>query len=151
MAPVSIPILILLVAAAPTVESLGAHTRTQFAQTHLAQTDGNDTAAIAFGRPPPYEDRLVRLAEILGSVQYLRNLCKQEAEMSWRTNMQALLDSETEGEPNRRQHLTAGYNRGFRAFASVYATCTLSARIAEERYRHEGATLVAEIVARYGN
>ena len=65
--------------------------------------------------------------------------------------LQALLDSETVGEPDRRERLTASYNRGFRAFASVYTSCTDLALIAEERYRHEGATLIAELVARYGN
>ena len=101
--------------------------------------------------PPPYEDRLMRLSEILGSIQYLRNLCNSEGETGWRESMQALLDSETVGEPDRRERLTASYNRGFRAFASVYTSCTDLALIAEERYRHEGATLIAELVARYGN
>ena len=113
----------------------------------------NDEAETAAPKlpPPPYEARLLRLAEILGSIQYLRNLCNSEGEPGWRETMQALLDSETVGEPDRRAQLTAGYNRGFRAFASVYTTCTASALVAEERYRHEGATLIAEIVARYGN
>lgn len=101
--------------------------------------------------PPPYEARLLRLAEILGSVQYLRNLCSSEEETGWRDSMQALLNSETAGEAHRREQFTAGYNRGFRAFAAVYTTCTEAAVVAEERYRHEGATLVAEIVSRYGN
>ncbi|MEM5472155.1 TIGR02301 family protein [Hoeflea sp. AS60] len=101
--------------------------------------------------PPPYEARLLRLAEILGSIQYLRTLCGSEDETGWRESMQALLDSETVDEPNRREQLTAGYNRGFRAFAAVYTTCTGAALVAEQRYRHEGATLIAEIVARYGN
>ncbi|PHR20079.1 MAG: TIGR02301 family protein [Hoeflea sp.] len=101
--------------------------------------------------PPPYEARLLRLAEIIGSIQYLRNLCNPEGENGWRESMQALLDSETAGEPGRREQLTAGYNRGFRAFASVYTDCTPSAVVAEERYRYEGATLITEIVARYGN
>jgi len=119
----------------------------------LAQeSDGADTAAAAVNLPPPpYEDRLLRLAEILGSIQYLRNLCNSEGETGWLESMQALLDSETADEPERRTRLTAGYNRGFRTFASVYTTCTSSALVAEQRYRHEGATLIAEIVARYGN
>lgn len=121
----------------------GASARAQDAQDEPAPT-----VSLA---PPPYEARLLRLAEILGSVQYLRNLCTEDGETTWRKTMQDLLDSETEGEPSRRQHLTAGYNRGFRAFASVYTSCTAAARIAEERYRREGATLVSEIVARYGN
>jgi uncharacterized protein (TIGR02301 family) len=120
---------------------------------HSAWAQESDEAATVSPNlpPPPYEARLLRLAEIIGSIQYLRNLCNSEGENGWRESMQALLDSETVGEPDRREQLTAGYNRGFRAFASVYTTCTASALVAEERYRHEGATLIAEIVARYGN
>ena len=125
-------------------------------QTALAQTedsaDGDEVTVISPNLPPPpYEARLLRLAEILGSVQYLRNLCNSEGESSWRESMQALLDTETAGEESRREQLTAGYNRGYRAFGSVYTACTDAALVAEERYRREGATLVAEIVARYGN
>lgn len=114
----------------------------------------SDTEAVAVQPdlpPPPYEARLLRLAEIIGSIQYLRNLCNSEGEPGWRESMQALLDSETAGEAARRAQLTAGYNRGFRAFAAVYTTCTAAALVAEERYRNEGATLIAEMVARYGN
>ncbi|KGF66731.1 signal peptide protein [Hoeflea sp. BAL378] len=114
-------------------------------------TEEEATVVVPDLPPPPYEARLLRLAEILGSVQYLRNLCSPEEETGWRDSMQALLNSETAGEADRREQLTAGYNRGFRAFASVYTSCTEAAVVAEERYRHEGATLVAEIVSRYGN
>jgi uncharacterized protein (TIGR02301 family) len=117
-----------------------------------AQTASEEATVVAPNLPPPpYEARLLRLAEILGSVQYLRNLCNPDGESSWRESMQALLDSETAGEAGRREQLTAGYNRGFRAFASVYTVCTDAALVAEARYRREGATLVTEIVARYGN
>ncbi|KJS11371.1 MAG: signal peptide protein [Hoeflea sp. BRH_c9] len=122
------------------------------AQLAVAQTeDEAATVVVPDLPPPPYEARLLRLAEILGSVHYLRNLCNAEGETGWRESMQRLLDSETAGEQNRREQLTAGYNRGFRAFASVYTACTDAAVVAEERYRREGATLVTEIVARYGN
>lgn len=122
------------------------------ARAQTAEETTEETAPVAtYTQPPAYQDRLLRLAEIVGSVQYLRNLCNGEPETSWRDSMQALIDSETGGEPQRRESLTAGYNRGFRAFASVYASCTDAARVAEARYRREGATLVSEIVARYGN
>ncbi|MEQ8479398.1 MAG: TIGR02301 family protein [Hoeflea sp.] len=116
-----------------------------------AQTQDEEVEPAVPLEPPPYEDRLLRLAEILGSVQYLRNLCNGEGETTWRETMQALLDSETVNDARRRETLTAGYNRGFRAFAAVYTSCTDAARLAETRYRREGATLVSEIVARYGN
>ena len=65
--------------------------------------------------------------------------------------MQELLDSDTAKEPRRKERLTAAFNRGYRSFASVHTTCTDSARAAEERHRNEGATLAAEIAARFGN
>jgi len=99
----------------------------------------------------PYDDKLARLAEILGSVHYLRTLCKAPGADEWRTDMQQLLDSETNGEQQRKEKLTAAFNRGYRAFASVYADCTQAAIVAEERYRNEGATLATEITSRFGN
>lgn len=121
-------------------------------QSALAQTDADEIVAVQPELPPPpYEKRLLRLAETIGSIQYLRNLCNSDSEPGWRESMQALLDSETRGEDKRREQLTAGYNRGFRTFASVYTSCTAAALVAEERYRLEAATLITEIVARYGN
>lgn len=101
-------------------------------------------------KPAPYDGQLLRLAEILGSVQYLRSLCGDDS-AGWRASMQALLEAEAANEPARRERLTASFNRGYRAFAAVHASCTPAARIAEENYRNEGATLAAEIAARYGN
>ena len=107
--------------------------------------------AIAAEKPAPYDARLLRLSEILGSVHYLRTLCKDPAADSWRQSMQNLLDKEALGEAERRARMTAAFNRGYRAFASVYTACTPPAVVADERYRAEGATLASEITARFGN
>lgn len=104
----------------------------------------------AVEKPAPYDDRLLRMAEILGSVHYLRNLCNGREE-EWRQLMAALLADETRNEPKRAAKLTAGFNRGYRAFASTYTKCTPQAIAAEEKYRAEGATLATEITARFGN
>jgi uncharacterized protein (TIGR02301 family) len=103
--------------------------------------------------PPeaPYESRLIRLSQVLGSVDYLRKLCNKDGGEEWRAKMKALLDTEAAGEPERIRRLTAAFNRGYRSFASVYTTCTESAVAAEQQYRREGATLAREIVAKYGN
>ncbi|MGR9351090.1 TIGR02301 family protein [Rhizobium leguminosarum] len=99
----------------------------------------------------PYDDKLARFAEVLGSVHYLRTLCKAPGGDEWRNGMQQLLDSETGNEQQRKEKLTAAFNRGYRAFASVYTDCTPAAIVAEERYRNEGATLATEITSRFGN
>jgi uncharacterized protein (TIGR02301 family) len=101
-------------------------------------------------KPAPYDPQLTRLAEILGSITYLRSLCGAERE-DWRDSMRQLLESDTAREPKRRERMTAAYNRGYRSFAAIYTGCTAAAQTAAERYRNEGATLAAEITARFGN
>src|SRR5690606_3369556 len=51
----------------------------------------------------PFEARLMRLAEILGSLHYLRSLCG-EAGGHWRKEMESLLESE-KPDPERRARL----------------------------------------------
>lgn len=102
-------------------------------------------------KPAPYDARLERLSEILGSVHYLRNLCLKDGEDTWRKAMENLISMEAGNEQARKERLTAAFNRGYRSFASVYATCTAQAVVAEEKYRNEGATLATEITARFGN
>lgn len=122
-----------------------------FAQKKPADTAAATTIpAMPEEKPTPYDGQLLRLAEVLGSVHYLRSLCSA-ASADWRSSMQNLLDAETINEPHRREKLTAAFNRGYRAFAAVHTSCTPAARKAEERYRNEGATLSGEIAARYGN
>lgn len=101
-------------------------------------------------KPAPYDQQLNRLAEVLGSITYLRALCGAKGE-DWRETMQQLLEADTANEPGRREKLTAAYNRGYRSFAAVHTSCNEPARMAEELYRAEGATLAAEIASRYGN
>lgn len=96
----------------------------------------------------PYDERLTRLAEVLGSVHYLSNLCGEPSN-AWRDRMQTLLSTESP-DPNRRTVLVASFNKGFRSFDSVYTQCTDQARAASQRYLSEGANLSAEINARYG-
>tara|TARA_Y100000815_G_scaffold66353_2_gene55558 strand:- start:752 stop:1180 length:429 start_codon:yes stop_codon:yes gene_type:complete len=98
-----------------------------------------------------YDEKLLRLAEILGSLQYLRNLCGESGESVWRETMEKLLGAEAPDDELRHERLTAGYNRGYRTFASVYTSCSDAAVEAEARYRGEGESLTADIVARYGN
>ncbi|MEX3008162.1 TIGR02301 family protein [Hoeflea sp. TYP-13] len=98
---------------------------------------------------PPYEERLIRLSEIVGSVHYLRTLCLQSDE-GWRAKMQELIDLEAR-DPERRARFIAAFNKGYRSFASVHRKCNSVAIEAEELYRKQGLELASEIIARYGN
>lgn len=95
----------------------------------------------------PYDSRLQRLSEILGSIHYLRNLCG-ETSNQWRDQMEGLLAVEKPA-PNRRARLIAQFNKGYRSFNSVYATCTPQAMTAVDRYMIEGKALAGEINSRY--
>lgn len=99
--------------------------------------------------PIPYDDRLVRLSEIVGAVHYLRTLCSGSDE-GWRDRMQDLIDVEADT-PERRARMVAAFNKGYRSFAAVYRNCTDRALEAEELYREQGLDLASEIIARYGN
>jgi len=98
----------------------------------------------------PYDRDLQRLAEILGALHFLRGLCGANEGAKWRNEMQALLDAETpSGE--RRDRLTASFNRGYRGFQQTYRTCTPAASLVIRRYLEEGSKISREITARYAN
>ncbi len=97
----------------------------------------------------PYDDKLLRLSEILGAVHYLRTLCGANEGNKWRASMNAIIEAEEPG-PNRRARLIANFNRGYRTFSASYNNCTASAVLATERYLKEGATLSKQITNRYG-
>ena len=46
------------------------------------------------GGPAPFDGDLMRLAEILGALHYLRTLCGTNEGQKWRGEMQALLEAE---------------------------------------------------------
>jgi uncharacterized protein (TIGR02301 family) len=98
----------------------------------------------------PYDGELQRLAEILGSLQYLRTVCGAKEGQKWRTEMQALLDAEAPG-GERRRRIVARFNSGYRGFEQTYRTCTPAADLAIRRYLDEGAKIAREITARYAN
>lgn len=97
----------------------------------------------------PFEPRLMRLAEILGSLHYLRNLCGEQGSQ-WREEMEKLLAAENP-EPARRARFVASFNRGYRSFDGIYVNCTASATAAISRYMKEGEALSRDIASRFGN
>jgi len=102
------------------------------------------------GGPAPFEPDLMRLAEILGALQYLRALCGANEGQKWREQMQALLDAEAPT-AERKNRMVANFNRGYRSFQQSYRTCTPAAGVAVRRYLEEGSKISREITARYTN
>ena len=97
----------------------------------------------------PYDDKLLRIAEVLGSIHVLRDLCGAKEGNKWRDVMSELIVSEEPG-PRRKARMIARFNRGYTAFNQSYTSCTPSALTAAERYRLEAIRLSERISSRYG-
>lgn len=98
----------------------------------------------------PFDADLQRLAEILGTLHYLRGICGANEGQKWRNEMQALVDAETpSGE--RRARMIAGFNRGYNGFQQTYRTCTPAATVAIKRFLDEGSRISRDLTARYAN
>ena len=97
----------------------------------------------------PYDDKFLRLAEVLGAIHRLRNLCGAEEGNKWRDQMSALLEAE-KPKPERKARIIARFHRGYRAFDQNYQSCTDSALAATDRYMREGVLLTSQITTRYG-
>jgi uncharacterized protein (TIGR02301 family) len=88
----------------------------------------------------PYDDQLMRLAEILGAVHYLRELCSANDGQLWRDHMQTLINAETPS-VQRKARIARSFNQGYRSYSRTYTTCTPSAQTAISRFMNEGAEI----------
>jgi uncharacterized protein (TIGR02301 family) len=97
----------------------------------------------------PYDPKLLRLAEILGALTYLRGLCGEKDADAWHKRMQVLLDAEgtTAG---RKERLAGAYNRGIEGYELSYRTCTTNAQTIVERFLAEGSAIAKEVENRFG-
>ncbi len=98
----------------------------------------------------PFDGDLQRLAEILGTLHYLRGICGTNEGGKWRNEMLALIDAETPS-GDRRTRMIAGFNRGYNGFQQTYRTCTPAASVAIRRYIEEGSRISRDLTARYAN
>lgn len=94
----------------------------------------------------PYDDKLLRLAEILGAVHYLRELCSANDGQLWREKMKDLIEAEG-GSALRKARLSRVFNQGYRSYRRTYSTCTPTAQTSITRFLAEGAQL-AETLAK---
>jgi uncharacterized protein (TIGR02301 family) len=97
-----------------------------------------------------FEGSLQRLAEILGALHYLRNICGENEGQKWRNEMQSLVEAEAQG-GERKARLTAAFNRGYRGYQQNYRTCTPAAEVVIRRYLDEGSKIARDMTARYAN
>ena len=92
----------------------------------------------------PYDAKLLRLAEILGAVHYLRELCGAQEGQLWRDQMKEIVKNEG-STAVRRAKLVNSFNDGYRGYRRTYRTCTSSATLAITRFSSEGAQIAAAL------
>ncbi|MEP3233515.1 MAG: TIGR02301 family protein [Hyphomicrobiales bacterium] len=93
---------------------------------------------------PPYENRLLRLSEIMGSLHFLTLLCRASEGAIWHDKMNEILDVEAKTQL-RKAKLTERFNAGFGSFQATYRKCTPSAETAMARYITEAQVIVRNL------
>ena len=106
-------------------------------------------------RPPPpddrpYDEKLLRLAVILGALHYLRELCGADEGQLWRQKMEEIVTHE-ETTAIRRAKLVSSFNEGYRAYSRTYRTCTESAATATRRFVSERGRIAADFAYSSGH
>lgn len=106
---------------------------------------GASRAAQAQQPEKPYDDRLMRLSEILGAVHYLRELCGANEGQAWRDRMRELIDAEGSS-ALRRARFTRSFNQGYYSYSKTHKVCTQTAQSAIARFMNEGAQIAEGLV-----
>ena len=88
----------------------------------------------------PYDDKLMRLSEVLGAIHYLRELCGANEGQSWRDRMRELIETD-KGSALRRVKLTKSFNQGYRSFRRTYQSCSPPAQATLSKFVTEGMQL----------
>lgn len=88
----------------------------------------------------PYDQKLLRLAEILGAMHYLRELCGANDGQKWRERVRELI--KTEGTTAlRKATIARAFNAGYRGYGRTYRSCTNSAQATIARFLGEAVSL----------
>ena len=111
----------------------------------LAPVSSVVTPASAATDTKPYDDRLMRLAELLGAIHYLRELCSANDGQMWRERMAELVEAEG-GSALRRAKLSRSFNQGYRSYSRTYLSCTPSAQTTITKFLTEGTQLSDALV-----
>lgn len=93
----------------------------------------------------PYDGQLLRLAEIIGAIHYLRELCGANEGQNWRNLMKDLVAAEGVS-ALRRAKLVESFNRGYRGYSRTYRVCNKSAAMAVNRFMDQGAAISNSLI-----
>lgn len=134
------------VAAATGAPCLAQNAQATPKQQHQAPAPAPAPLKSAVTDDRPYDAQLLRLAEILGTLHYLRELCGANEGQVWREHMRELSASEGTS-ALRRAKLVESFNRGYRDYSRTYRTCTQPALQAIQRYMEQASALTDGLIA----
>jgi uncharacterized protein (TIGR02301 family) len=97
----------------------------------------------------PYEADLLRLAELMGALSYLRDLCHDGDGQKFRDSLARLIEADTRATEAKEQ-MAGAFNRGLEGYRLTYRLCTSNARAAIDAYLEETQRLAKDVAARYG-
>jgi uncharacterized protein (TIGR02301 family) len=97
----------------------------------------------------PYEADLLRLAELMGALSYLRDLCHDGDGQKFRDSLARLIEADTRAAEAKEQ-MAGAFNRGLEGYRLTYRLCTSNARAAIDAYLEETQRLAKDVAARYG-
>ena len=101
--------------------------------------------AATTGDTRSYDEELLRLSEILGSVHYLRAVCGGNDGQQWREIAAELIRAEGTS-ALRRATIAQRFNRGYRNYRRTYRRCTPSARDSIARFVKEARELSNRLI-----
>ena len=110
-----------------------------------AACTGASAQATGTGDTRSYDDDLLRLSEILGSVHYLRAVCGGDDGQQWRQIAAELIRAEGTS-ALRRATIAQRFNRGYRNYRRTYRRCTPSARSSIARFVKEARELSNRLI-----
>ena len=100
----------------------------------------------------------MKLAEILGALTYLTELCRPDGQPAnteaegdiWRKRMRELIEAEAQTQSQKDRYAGA-FNRGVSGYKVTYRNCTPSGQAAVEGLLKEGARTAQELSNRFGS
>ncbi len=111
---------------------------------------GAQAETAAAPEPQAYRPQITRLAEILGALTSLDELCAKGQGNDWRASMKALMEAQARTDVEK-DLLAGAFNRSYRGYRMSYRACTPNARAAIVRFLAEGQRIAHDVVDRYGS
>lgn len=97
----------------------------------------------------PYEADLLRLAELMGALAFLRDLCHDGDGAEFRDKIAQLISADPRPQEAKDQ-LAGAFNREFDGYRLTYRVCTSNARETIAAYLGETRRLAKDVASRYG-